>query len=207
MMAGESLLTRTTCGSFGRRGGSLSQPWWAVGLAKVLGTSFALLREQRSLVDAQPRHSGLFELSCRPRNTSTLSLRSRTSFSAKLEPKGQLSKQDLENDSRFGTSHIDQFTWKQVLDMFSCTECGRCSSNCPATATNKPLAPRQLLLDLRDYLYRASGRDHRKEEPPSQRGWRGTLGGRREHCRLRSSTTTHCGLVPPAARARRPVPR
>ena len=38
--------------------------------------------------------------------------------------------------------------------MFSCTECGRCSSNCPATATNKPLAPRQLLLDLRDYLYR-----------------------------------------------------
>src|SRR4029450_12594960 len=51
------------------------------------------------------------------------------------------------------TSHIDQFTWKQVLDMFSCTECGRCSSNCPATATGKPLAPRQLLLDLRDYLY------------------------------------------------------
>ncbi len=74
-------------------------------------------------------------------------------FFAKLEPKGQLSKQDLENDTRFGTSHIDQFTWKQVLDMFSCTECGRCSSNCPATATNKPLAPRQLLLDLRDYLF------------------------------------------------------
>jgi Fe-S oxidoreductase len=74
-------------------------------------------------------------------------------FFAKLEPKGQLSKQDLENESRFGTSHIDQFTWKQVLDMFSCTECGRCSSHCPATATKKPLAPRQLLLDLRDYLY------------------------------------------------------
>ena len=74
-------------------------------------------------------------------------------FFAKLEPKGQLSKQDLENDSRFGTSHIDHFTWKQVLDMFSCTECGRCSANCPATATKKPLAPRQLLLDLRDYLY------------------------------------------------------
>jgi Fe-S oxidoreductase len=74
-------------------------------------------------------------------------------FFTKLEPKGQLSKQDLENDTRFGTSHIDQFTWKQVLDMFSCTECGRCSANCPATATKKPLAPRQLLLDLRDYLY------------------------------------------------------
>ena len=73
-------------------------------------------------------------------------------FFAKLEPKGQLSKQDLENATTFGTSHIDQFTWKQVLDMFTCTECGRCSSNCPATATKKPLAPRQLMLDLRDYL-------------------------------------------------------
>ena len=74
-------------------------------------------------------------------------------FFRKLEPLGALSKQDLENAATFGTSHIDQFTWKQVLDMFSCTECGRCSSQCPATATGKPLAPRQLLLDLRDYLY------------------------------------------------------
>ncbi|HLY36532.1 MAG TPA: (Fe-S)-binding protein [Candidatus Binatia bacterium] len=77
-------------------------------------------------------------------------------FFRKLEPTGTLSKQDLENATTFGTSHIDQFTWKQVLDMFSCTECGRCSSQCPATATGKPLAPRQLLLDLRDYLYEHS---------------------------------------------------
>jgi Fe-S oxidoreductase len=75
-------------------------------------------------------------------------------FFRKLEPLGQLSKQDLENSTTFGTSHIDQFTWKQVLDMFSCTECGRCSSQCPATATGKPLAPRQLLLNLRDYMYK-----------------------------------------------------
>jgi Fe-S oxidoreductase len=74
-------------------------------------------------------------------------------FFRKLEPLGALSKQDLETATSFGTSHIDQFTWKQVLDMYTCTECGRCSSNCPATMTGKPLAPRQFLLDLRDYLY------------------------------------------------------
>src|SRR3989440_3543169 len=74
-------------------------------------------------------------------------------FFRKLEPIGALAKQDLENATRFGSSHIDHFDWKQVLDMFSCTECGRCSSQCPATATGKPLAPRQLLLDPRDYLY------------------------------------------------------
>jgi Fe-S oxidoreductase len=74
-------------------------------------------------------------------------------FFRKLEPAGALSKMDLENSETFGTSRIDQFTWKQVLDMYSCTECGRCSSHCPATLSGKPLAPRQLLLDLRDYLY------------------------------------------------------
>src|SRR5262249_60456384 len=74
-------------------------------------------------------------------------------FFKKLEPAGQLSKQDLENATTFGTSHINQFTWKQVLDMYSCTECGRCSSHCPATLSGKTLAPRQLLLNLRDYLY------------------------------------------------------
>ncbi len=79
-------------------------------------------------------------------------------FFVKTEPKGALSKQDLENATTFGTSHINQFTWKQVLDMYSCTECGRCSSHCPATHSGKELAPRQLLLNLRDYLY-----EHEKE--------------------------------------------
>jgi Fe-S oxidoreductase len=74
-------------------------------------------------------------------------------FFKKLEPAGQLSKQDLENATTFGTSYINQFNWKQVLDMYSCTECGRCSSHCPATISGKELAPRQLLLNLRDYLY------------------------------------------------------
>jgi Fe-S oxidoreductase len=74
-------------------------------------------------------------------------------FFKKLDPAGQLSKQDLENATTFGTSYINQFNWKQVLDMYSCTECGRCSSHCPATISGKELAPRQLLLNLRDYLY------------------------------------------------------
>lgn len=78
-------------------------------------------------------------------------------FFRKLEPVGQLSKQDLENATTFGTSYINQFTWKQVLDMYSCTECGRCSSHCPATLSGKELAPRQLMLNLRDYLYEREG--------------------------------------------------
>ncbi|MFQ5849464.1 MAG: (Fe-S)-binding protein [Candidatus Binatia bacterium] len=78
-------------------------------------------------------------------------------FFRKLEPAGALSLTDLENSEIYGNSRIDQFSWKQVLDMYSCTECGRCSDQCPATASGKPLAPRQLLLDLRDYLYTHQG--------------------------------------------------
>src|SRR2546423_4237356 len=96
-------------------------------------------------------------------------------FFEKTEPTGALSKQDLENATRYGTSHIDQFNWKQVLAMYSCTECGRCSSECPATATGKPLAPRQLLLDLRDYLYEHQGEliEKRVNAKPAQNGEEG----------------------------------
>ena len=75
-------------------------------------------------------------------------------FLTKVEPRGRLAKKDYAAEGAiFGRSQINQFTWKQVLDMYSCTECGRCASVCPATATGKPLAPRQFLLDLRDTLY------------------------------------------------------
>jgi len=77
-------------------------------------------------------------------------------FFGKVEPKGRLAKRDFTVENPlFGRSTIDQFTSKQVLDMYSCTECGRCSAVCPATATGKPLAPRQFLLNLRDTLYAA----------------------------------------------------
>jgi Fe-S oxidoreductase len=59
-----------------------------------------------------------------------------------------------------GVASPADVNWKQVLDAFSCTECGRCTSVCPATASGTPLAPRQLVLDIRDRLYhRSNGSD------------------------------------------------
>jgi Fe-S oxidoreductase len=74
-------------------------------------------------------------------------------FFGSLRPRGALSKVDPGNP--------DEFTWKQVLDMYSCTECGRCSAACPATASGTNLAPRQLILDLRDVVL---GRTERNED-------------------------------------------
>jgi Fe-S oxidoreductase len=52
-----------------------------------------------------------------------------------------------------GAARIDHFSWKSVLDFYTCTECGRCSDNCPAFRTGKVLSPKQLTLDLRNHLY------------------------------------------------------
>ncbi|WP_247003472.1 heterodisulfide reductase-related iron-sulfur binding cluster [Halosolutus gelatinilyticus] len=46
---------------------------------------------------------------------------------------------------------IDDFTWKELLDQDACTKCGRCSSVCPAKASDRPLDPRNVILDLRNY--------------------------------------------------------
>jgi Fe-S oxidoreductase len=53
----------------------------------------------------------------------------------------------------FGLGKIEDFTWKGLLDMATCTECGRCQSQCPAWATGKPLSPKQIILDLRDHAF------------------------------------------------------
>jgi Fe-S oxidoreductase len=56
-----------------------------------------------------------------------------------------------------GVAETAELTWKQVLDTMACAECGRCTAVCPATAGGTPLAPRQLILDLRDRLYHGGG--------------------------------------------------
>jgi Fe-S oxidoreductase len=53
----------------------------------------------------------------------------------------------------FGRGKIEDFTWKGFLDMATCTECGRCQSQCPAWATGKPLSPKMVILDLRDHAF------------------------------------------------------
>lgn len=54
--------------------------------------------------------------------------------------------------ARFGAKDVNDLTWKQLLDAYSCTECGRCTSQCPANQTGKLLSPRKIMMDTRDRL-------------------------------------------------------
>ena len=66
-----------------------------------------------------------------------------------------LAEEDDDDDEEpvFGVAEVQHFTWKDILDLYSCTECGRCTDNCPAAKTNKPLKPKTFITDVRDHLY------------------------------------------------------
>jgi Fe-S oxidoreductase/nitrate reductase gamma subunit len=70
-----------------------------------------------------------------------------------LDAKGAMLKPiDMGSAESFGVKTIGQFTWKALLDLDACTECGRCQDACPAFAAGKPLSPKSLILDLREHL-------------------------------------------------------
>ncbi|MFI5506664.1 (Fe-S)-binding protein [Mycobacterium sp. NPDC051804] len=61
--------------------------------------------------------------------------------------------EDPAEDAILGRGKIEDFTWKAYLDMTTCTECGRCQSQCPAWNTGKPLSPKLVIMNLRDHLF------------------------------------------------------
>jgi Fe-S oxidoreductase len=75
-------------------------------------------------------------------------------FFRRFKSIGELSKINLEDESveTYGVSKIEEFTWKQLLDLYACTECGRCSENCPAALTGKPLSPKEMIHNLKKHL-------------------------------------------------------
>lgn len=70
-----------------------------------------------------------------------------------LQPAGMaLQPMNFEEVERLGASALTDLTWKDLLDLDACTACGRCQAACPAYAAGKPLSPKNLILDLRDYV-------------------------------------------------------
>ncbi|MGW2029642.1 (Fe-S)-binding protein [Streptomyces argyrophylli] len=83
--------------------------------------------------------------------------------------------EDPGDDDVFGVSQVEQFSWKGLLDFSTCTECGRCQSQCPAWNTGKPLSPKLLIMSLRDhahakapYLLAGGGKTMEGEEKASE---------------------------------------
>lgn len=98
-------------------------------------------------------------------------------FFRTLGPSGVLQPIELERVEKLGVSEVKDFSWKGLLDLYACTECGRCQTACPAWATGKPLSPKGVILDLRDHLVKGDGRKLVGEVVPDDVIWACTTCG------------------------------
>jgi len=71
---------------------------------------------------------------------------------AMMDVSGQTQADPLPEDFRFGAKDATDLTWKNLMDAYSCTECGRCTDECPASQTGKLLSPRKIMMDTRDRI-------------------------------------------------------
>jgi Fe-S oxidoreductase len=62
--------------------------------------------------------------------------------------------EELDNLESFGVKRLEDFTWKHMLDFYSCADCGRCSDQCPANAVGRPLSPRFITIKARDLMFK-----------------------------------------------------
>jgi len=88
-------------------------------------------------------------------------------FFRSLGPLAAPSPIDIEKAEILGVGEIKDFTWKQLLDLDACTNCGRCEDVCPAWETGKPLSPRKLIQDLKGHMIHISSNKGPPSENPS----------------------------------------
>jgi Fe-S oxidoreductase/nitrate reductase gamma subunit len=75
-------------------------------------------------------------------------------FAANLDGYGRgLKAIDFDSEAALGVASLEQYSWKDLLDLDACTECGRCTAVCPANAVGKSLSPRDIILDLRSLMH------------------------------------------------------
>jgi Fe-S oxidoreductase/nitrate reductase gamma subunit len=103
----------------------------------------------------------------------------------KLAPRGELPAMDLEReDATFGLKSLQDLGWKDLLDGFTCTECGRCQEACPANFTGKPLNPKALIMGIREMAVEAEHGLDLIPNNPIVRETYGLAGGAPEPARM-----------------------
>ncbi|MGH3720333.1 MAG: (Fe-S)-binding protein [Pseudonocardiaceae bacterium] len=127
-------------------GAGANQVLETVGLLLHIGVMLAFL-----IIVLYSKHLHIF---IAPINVATKRMPKALGPLAPMESGGkEIDFEDPGEDDVFGRGKIEDFTWKGMLDFATCTECGRCQSQCPAWNTGKPLSPKLVIMDLRDHLF------------------------------------------------------
>ena len=111
---------------------------------------FCVIAANANMGIAWHRFLGFFNIYWKRNSDGSTALGPLKPIMVKGEP---LNWEDPDEDAAFGVSAIEEFSWKDLIDVSTCTECGRCQSQCPAWNTGKPLSPKLLIMSLRDHLH------------------------------------------------------
>jgi Fe-S oxidoreductase len=88
-----------------------------------------------------------------------------------MNPEAAAPQPEAEVELSFGANDVTKLSWKNLLDAYTCTECGRCTSVCPANLTGKKLSPRKIMMDVRDRLEEVGrNMDTNKSDSPTDDG-------------------------------------
>ena len=121
-------------------------------------------------------------------------------YTSNLDSKaGSLKPIDFDSVEVFGVNRLGQFTWKDLLDLDACTECGRCTSVCPANTVGKQLSPRDIILDLRTALSNEGKRPDSQQSPAESSGLIGAGPALSEDALWQCTTCAACVEACPVA--------
>ncbi|HYZ36117.1 MAG TPA: (Fe-S)-binding protein [Pseudonocardiaceae bacterium] len=141
-----AFVSRAVGGLLAPLGPGINQPLETAALLTHIGVMLAFL-----MIVLHSKHLHIFVA---PINVAAKRMPKALGPLLPMESRGKpIDFEDPNEDDVFGRGKIEDFTWKGMLDFATCTECGRCQSQCPAWNTGKPLSPKLVIMDLRDHLF------------------------------------------------------
>ncbi|WP_407568235.1 heterodisulfide reductase-related iron-sulfur binding cluster [Arsenicicoccus dermatophilus] len=135
--------------------GAIEQTIYLVAMIKIL-VSFAwmiTISLQPTMGVAWHRFLAFFNIWFKRHADGRTSLGALQPMTIDGQPFSMEAMEEMDEDSSLGVAKAEDFTWKQLMDFTTCTECGRCQSQCPAWNTDKPLSPKMLVMTMRDHAH------------------------------------------------------
>ena len=127
--------------------------WWFHILGILIFANYLPFSKHLHILMAFPNtYYGKLELKGKLQNMPIVTREVKSMLSIPLDENEQLEASNLKDTGKFGAKDVPDLTWKNLMDAYSCTECGRCTDSCPANITGKKLSPRKIMMDTRDRM-------------------------------------------------------
>ncbi|MBC7389742.1 MAG: (Fe-S)-binding protein [Opitutaceae bacterium] len=127
--------------------------WWFHIIGILLFANYLPYSKHLHILMAFPNtYFAKLELKGKFKNMPVVTREVKSMLSIPLDEDEQLAASNLHDTGKFGAKDIPDLSWKNLMDAYSCTECGRCTSSCPANITGKKLSPRKIMMDTRDRM-------------------------------------------------------